>query len=162
MTRVETSSLSTKSVATLLLMIGIGAGIAAMLWQRQDEPPAESRQPTISATTVAATSAEASAPRDIPDIFALRSWAPPAPPPAKPAPPPPPQAPALPFKLVGQIDDGPQGRAFILADSQRVYTVTPGGSIDERYRLEKFENGQLHFLYLPMNAHQVLSIGNSL
>lgn len=162
MTRVEIFSMSTKTVATLLVMIGIGVGITAMLSQRQDEPLAESRRPAVSATAVANTSAYASPPSDIPDIFAIRSWAPPAPPSAKPAPPPPPQAPSLPFKFVGQIEDGPQGRAFILADSQRVYTVSPGDSIDERYRLEKFENGQLHFLYLPMNAHQILSIGNSL
>lgn len=163
MTRFAISLLNTKSIAALLVMIGIGLGIAAMLRRDQDEPiPSKSRQPAVTATTATITSADASTPRDIPDIFAIRSWTPPAPPSAKPAPPPPPQAPSLPFRFVGQIDDGPEGRAFILADSQRVYTVSPGDSIDERYRLEKFENGQLHFLYLPMNAHQVLSIGNSL
>lgn len=162
MKRLAISSLNTKSITTLLAMIGIGIGIVALLLQRQDEPPAESRQPAIAATAAAATFADVSPPRDITDIFAIRTWVPPAPPAAKPAPAPPPQAPSLPFKFVGQIDDGLQGRAFILADSQRVFTVSPGDSIDERYRLEKFENGQLHFLYLPMNAQQVLSIGNSL
>lgn len=96
------------------------------------------------------------------DIFAVKTWEPPPPPPPKPAPPPPPpspQAPPLPFKLLGRIVEAGRGDAFLLAIDERVLSVAIGDVIDERYLLEKFESGQLHFLYRPLNIHQTLSVG---
>lgn len=113
------------------------------------------------APTTAAVAAPAPDGGEIVDVFAVRTWAPPPPPVVIQAPPPP-QAPPLPFRLLGQIEDGPEGQAFVLAQGDRVLNVSPGTTIDERYRLEKFEGGQLHFLYLPLNLRQTLAVGNPL
>lgn len=98
------------------------------------------------------------------DIFAVRTWEPPPPPPPKPGPPPPPpqpQAPPLPFKFLGRIVDADRADAFLLAIQDRVLSVSVGDTIEDRYLLEKFAGGQLHFLYRPLNIRQTLTVGSA-
>lgn len=96
------------------------------------------------------------------DLFAVRTWEPPPPPLPPPTPPLPPQAPPLPFKFVGRINEPDKGDVFLLAFTDSVLSVVVGDTIDERYRLEKYEGGQLHFLYRPLNIRQTLNVGSSL
>lgn len=95
------------------------------------------------------------------DLFAVRTWEPPPPPPSPPPPPPPPQAPPLPFRYLGRIDEAGQ-KAFMLSYGEQLLSVTVGSSIDDKYRLEKFEGGQLIFLYRPLNTYQTLTVGTAL
>lgn len=144
----------------LVAVVGVAAVLALYV---ESDDGIQTMSAPASATRVqaaAATGATDVDAADIVDIFAVRTWAPP--PPVVVQAPPPPQAPPLPFRLLGQIDDGPEGRAFVLAQGDRVLNVSPGTTIDERYRLEKFESGQLHFLYLPLNLRQTLPVGNPL
>lgn len=93
------------------------------------------------------------------DIFAVRSWEPPPPP--VDTTPPPPQAPPLPFKFIGRIVVPGGGASFMLDDGQRVIIVGVGDTIGGKYRLEKYEAGQLLFRYRPMNVRQALAIGGA-
>lgn len=93
------------------------------------------------------------------DVFAVRTWEPP-PPPAQPVPPSPAQAPPLPFRLLGRIDDPDSGATFLLAYRDSVLPIAVGKDLDEVYRLQKFEGGQLHFLYRPLQQVQTLFAGS--
>ena len=55
----------------------------------------------------------------------------------------------------------PQEPAFLLSFGEQILSVSPGSDIDEKYRLDKFESGQLVFLYRPMDMYQTLTVGNS-
>lgn len=147
---------------TLFTIVVLVTALVMYLEREVSEPKTASVQNSGTAAPVAAAIvANKTDGGEIVDIFAVRTWAPPPPPVVIQAPPPP-QAPPLPFRLLGQIEDGPEGRAFVLAQGDRVINVAPGTTIDERYRLEKFEGGQLHFLYLPLNLRQTLAVGNPL
>ncbi len=93
--------------------------------------------------------------------FGAKSWvvAPPPPPP----PPTPvaqaPQAPPLPFRFMGQLDDGRGHRTFFLTRGAATLSVSVGESIDNTYLLERAEGGVLHFTYLPLRQPQSLQIG---
>lgn len=104
---------------------------------------------------------EKEAKKEIPNLFAVRNWEPPRPMnETKPAPPPPPQAPPLPFRYLGKVSDPERGMAFMLSYGDRVLSVKAGDVIDNLYKVEGFENGQLYFLYQPMNIRQSLFVGN--
>ncbi len=105
--------------------------------------------------------AEAPSPAQFPDIFAVRTWAPPPPPPQAEEGAPAPEAPPLPFTFLGRITEKGQVAAFLLTMGSRVLTVRVGDSIDHTYRLEKYQKGQLIFRYRPMNVRQVLEIGGT-
>lgn len=95
------------------------------------------------------------------DVFAVRTWEPPKPVVAiaKPAPPPPPQAPPLPFRFLGKIADPDKGTAFLLIRGEEILSVGVGDTIDDRYRVDKLEAGQLYFHYQPLNIRQSLAVG---
>ena len=95
-----------------------------------------------------------------PDAFGARSWVVVPPPP----PPPPvvveePRAPPLPFRYMGQVDDGRGNRTYFLLRGTATLSVSVGDNIDNIYRLESADTGILHFTYLPMKARQSLQIG---
>jgi len=94
---------------------------------------------------------------EVVDIFSIQTWAPPAPA-VKPLPPPPPQAPPLPYRYMGQINEA-MDRTFILVRGDQIHTVRVGDILDDTYVVEKFDHGQLHFLYRPMNTRQSLFVG---
>lgn len=99
--------------------------------------------------------------RAIVDVFAVRTWEPPSlsAPRAVWLPPPGPEPPRLPFRVLGRIEDEERGYTFLLAYQDSVRAVAVGGEIDDLYRLEKLEDGQLHFLYHPLNRRQTLPGG---
>lgn len=94
------------------------------------------------------------------DPFGARSWVvvPPPPPPA-PVVVEAPRAPPLPFRYLGQVDDGRGNRSFFLVRGTATVTVAVGESIDNTYRLESADNGILNFTYLPLRVRQSLQIG---
>lgn len=94
------------------------------------------------------------------DSFGAKSWVivPPAPPPA-PVVVEAPRAPPLPFRYMGQVDDGRGNRTFFLLRGTATLSVAVGDGIDNTYRLESADNGILHFTYLPLKVRQSLQIG---
>ena len=142
--------------------------VVLLLWQRLDTDAAPKVEAVATSQRVSIDTAQGEArgtgnqaveSKEVTDIFAVRTWEPPPPPPAKPLPPPPPQAPPLPFRLLGRIDDQEKGKVFLLAYRDLVLPVAVGKDIDETYRLEKYEGGQLHFLYRPLNQMQTMFVG---
>lgn len=111
------------------------------------------------APTLAAPESPA-APRQIADIFAVRTWEPPPPPPAAEVAATP-QAPPLPFTFIGRITVPGKGVAYMLARDDQVIVAGVGDSIGKDYRIEKFEKGQLLIRYRPMNIRQSLPIGGA-
>lgn len=93
------------------------------------------------------------------DVFASKSW---APPPVKVtpvvSPPVVPVAPPLPFRYVGQLEDGDGKVTIYLARGDDVHTVRVGDLLAEQYRLDAMDNGQIILTYLPMNQQQMLAI----
>lgn len=97
------------------------------------------------------------------DIFAVRTWAPPAPvePAAvKEALPKRPQVPQLPFRFIGKIADPDQSMAFLLGQGNRILSVSVGDVIGGKYLVEKYERAHLYFIYKPMKARQSLFVGS--
>lgn len=96
------------------------------------------------------------------DLFAAKSWqppAPPSPPPPKPVAiaPPAPTAPALPFKYIGKMIDGNTTIIF-LAKQDQDYSVKAGDIIEDVYRVDQVHDDAIGFTYLPLDIKQVLSI----
>jgi len=95
------------------------------------------------------------------DIFAVRTWEPPRPSVVfTPPPPAPPQPPALPFRFLGKVIALGETPAFLLAYGDQILSLHIGDTVDGKYLVEKYEGGQLHFLFRPMNAHQTLFVGS--
>ena len=109
-------------------------------------------QPLQRSTQAPAALAEA-----VPDLFAAVSWYV-EPPPPSPAPPPPPSAPALPFVYLGQYIEGNQ-QTIMLMRGTRMLGVRVGEVIDKNYQIVSMQDGQLTFLYLPLNVAQSLATG---
>lgn len=103
-----------------------------------------------------------------PDAFAAHSWFV-APPPAPPAPvvfqpppePPPPQAPPLPFKYLGRLQESAERTVWYLLQGERLVVAASGESVDNTYRIDGAEAGQLRLTYLPLGQQQSLTIGVS-
>ncbi len=93
------------------------------------------------------------------DVFALKSWLPPPPVVAPMATRPVvPVAPPVPFRYVGQLEASEGKVTIYLARGETVYTVRVGDVLDEQYRLDAMDNGQITLTYLPMNQQQMLAI----
>jgi hypothetical protein len=73
--------------------------------------------------------------------------------------PPAPTAPPLPFTYIGRFQEEGQPMVYYLERGADVLVVAAGQQIDNNYRLEAAANGQLQFTYVPLDARQVLSIG---
>ncbi|MFO1401004.1 MAG: hypothetical protein U1F30_07300 [Steroidobacteraceae bacterium] len=97
------------------------------------------------------------------DLFGAHAWQRPPPPESTPPPPVPvePGPPPLPFSYFGQYARSPTDTVFFLAVGDRVYDVRTGDIIDNTYRLDGLEAGQLEFTYLPLESRQSLAVGNS-
>lgn len=94
------------------------------------------------------------------EAFGTRSWVVVP----KPAPAPPvvveaPRAPPLPFRYMGQVDDGRGNRTYFLLRGTAPLSVAVGETIDNTYRLESAETGVLHFTYLPLRTRQSFQFG---
>lgn len=90
------------------------------------------------------------------NLFAQRSWLPPAPPPAKP---PAPQAPPLPFKYLGKMIEGDKILAFV---GQGPMThLLHKGSVVMGYKVEEISETDMLLVYQPLNEKQRLTFGSS-
>ena len=88
------------------------------------------------------------------DPFRPASWyvAPPPPPPEKP------KAPRLPFKYMGRLIEDGSVRVF-LGDQDRHLIVKSGEVVNGIYKVEKINEGQIVFVYLPLKERQILPTG---
>lgn len=154
----------------LLLPVVVVAVLLGWLVARQGsdpEPPAAtSRQPPpAAAVPVAPVDPQAIAAEGAPDIFAVRTWEPPAPPvveapPAEevpPPPPPPPEAPPLPFRYLGKVEEAGRAPLVFLLRDKEILAVRPGDDINGTYRVVRLKNDELLFLYRPLKIEQALS-----
>lgn len=129
-------------------------------------PVATPRPPVPSGETGGSPAEAAPAAADAPpagpiDIFAVRTWEPPAPPPevAADLPPPAPQAPPIPFRFIGKLEERGKPVVYFLSEGEQILVVSPGDLIKGNYRVGKIEGGELHFLYRPMNLKQSIPVG---
>ncbi len=91
-------------------------------------------------------------------LFVAKSWYVP-PPPVEVQAPATPTAPPLPFAYMGKLQEE-SGRLIIyLAKGEQTYSVSPGDVIDDTYRIDGIESGQLVMTYLPLTVKQTLPIG---
>ena len=88
------------------------------------------------------------------NLFPAQSWLPPPPPPPKP---PPPQAPPLPFKYLGQLQDG-RDIVLFLDHGAQTLLARVGDTLDGRYRIDAINPRQATFTYLPLNQTQTLTL----
>ena len=102
------------------------------------------------------------------ELFASRSWQPPAPPPPKkvevaapppppPEPPPAPTAPPLPFTLLGAFEAVGAAPVFYLAQADKVHVVSAGDTINALYRVDALDARGLTLVYLPLGERQTLA-----
>lgn len=157
----------------ILLVAGVASYVMTHLHSegQADAPlaqpaPSPSAEPAATLALVAQAPPEITHPstaeepaREARNPFAVRTWEPPKPK-VEPAPPPPPQAPPLPFRFIGKVIDGNTGTAFMLQHGERILAVKAGDEIDGTYKVEGYRNGQLEFLYRPLQIRQSLFVGS--
>lgn len=97
-------------------------------------------------------------PEDSVDLFKPKSWyvPPPPPPPPQSVAPPKPTAPSLPFTYMGELEDSGKLTIF-LARGDQALEVRQGTVIDKDYRVESVTEGQITFVYVPLNMKQQLA-----
>ncbi len=74
--------------------------------------------------------------------------------------PPPPQAPALPFRYIGQQEEG-GARAYFLEQEERLHIVRIGEKIGDGWRLDAAGDDALTFTYLPLGQKRRLPLGGA-
>ncbi len=79
--------------------------------------------------------------------------------PAPPVAPPKPTPPPLPFVFLGSYAAQGDPATYFLSRGDRIYDVKLGDSIDAEYSLDSLDGSNLVFTYLPLKAHQSLSVG---
>jgi len=68
-----------------------------------------------------------------------------------------PVVPPLPYQYMGQMDDAPGGNLVFLTSRNRVFSVSPGQTIEQVWRLDSVDQRALYLTYLPLNSTVVLS-----
>ena len=94
------------------------------------------------------------------NLFAVRSWQPPAPPPAAQPPAPPPKAPPLPFTYIGRMTVDGQPVVFVNQGTDAL--TLRQGDVLPGYRVEAISARALTFVYLPLNQRQQLNLESAL
>ena len=100
---------------------------------------------------------------ELPDGDPFVAKLPPPPPPLPPSPPPPPPepvAPAFPFTFMGRMVENDTTTIFLTRQNQS-YSVKLNGIVEREYRVDRIDNDQVIFTYLPLNIPQTLYIGRS-
>ena len=100
---------------------------------------------------------------DLPKEDPFVAKLPPPPPPPAPTPPPPPPAPvapALPFTFMGRMVENDHTTVFLTKQNES-YSVKLNDVLEREYRVDKIDNDQVTFTYLPLNVQQTLYIGRS-
>jgi hypothetical protein len=103
---------------------------------------------------------EGATPKHGPALFAMHSWhvipVVPVPPPP---PPPAPTAPPFPYAFLGSYAPDGAPAVYFLSRQDRVIDAHVGDRLDGVYRFDGVENGQLVFVYLPLDVRQTLAAG---
>ncbi|UCV03328.1 hypothetical protein [Dechloromonas denitrificans] len=87
------------------------------------------------------------------DAFASKNWQPPPPPPAQ-EPPPKPSAPPLPFRFIGNAQEGNKVVAFVENDTES-FLLREGETVGQ-YRVARISSEGATLIYLPLNETQLL------
>src|SRR5437879_11179951 len=95
-------------------------------------------------------------------LFASRSWQPPAPK-ISPAPhvPPAPTAPSMPYRYAGKLVQGGQ-QSVLLARGDMLFPVNEGDTLDGAYRVESIGETQVTQTYLPLASEERIPVDSSL
>ena len=107
-------------------------------------------------------------PKEVVDVFAIRSWYTPPPPPPPlpppvviaPEPPPAPVVPSLPFTYIGKFQEESGRLVIYLAQGDKVHSVGVGDAVENSYKVDSIEGGIMTLTYLPLNIKQTLSLGD--
>ncbi|MDH4324125.1 MAG: cohesin domain-containing protein [Betaproteobacteria bacterium] len=100
------------------------------------------------------------------EVFAQRSWVPPAPRRAAPKaavaePPPPPPPPAMPYRVAGKVVyEG--GANIVLAKGDRVLWVSEGETLPDGYRVDAITPDRVTLTYLPLGIAQHIAVASGL
>jgi hypothetical protein len=132
------------TAAALALIVSLVNGREAA--EAKPDPPAEGAapssdrvEPAIEASVVVGSVREA------------------LPPPSPRRAPPAPAAPPLPFSYLGKMIDGDKTHVFVGRGADH-YSVEPGLTIDDTYKVEKITDTTVTFLFLPTRTRQVLAV----
>jgi hypothetical protein len=60
---------------------------------------------------------------------------------------------------MGSYTNSDNTTIYFVSRDDRVYDVKPGDVLDQTYSVAAVENGQLVFIYKPLNVRQSLPIG---
>lgn len=156
--------------AALVVLLALVAGVVTGGEKPQQvaEPATRPASPSVSPAPpdLDLSKLERPAPREgIQDLFAPPTPAAPppapvaaaAPSPSKAEPLPPPAPPPLPYRFVGRMGDGDRHVVF-LAKGESTLNATVGATLDSQYQVERITATELHLVYLPLGAKQVLSL----
>lgn len=95
------------------------------------------------------------------DPFRATTWERPAAPLPRPTVAARPGVPPLPFTYLGRLDEVDGQWIIYLARGAQSYLVGRGEILDSTYRIENIEGDKLIIRYLPLNAQQILTIGDA-
>jgi len=95
-------------------------------------------------------------------LFASRSWQPPAPKiSTAPQVPPAPAAPPMPYRYAGKLVQGGR-QSVLLAKGDMVFPVSEGETLDGAYRVESVGETQITLTYLPLAHEERIPVDSSL
>src|SRR5882762_5159533 len=95
-------------------------------------------------------------------LFASRSWQPPAPKiSSAPRVPPAPTAPPMPYRYAGKLVQGGQ-QSVLLAKGDMLFPVNEGETLDGAYRVESIGETQVTLMYLPLAREERIPVDSSL
>lgn len=100
-------------------------------------------------------------PEAVNDVLASRGLAAPvSASPEGPAPAAAPAAPPLPFSYLGKMIDGHKTLVFVGRGADH-YSVEPGLTIDNTYRVEQITDTAITFVFMPLGTRQVLPVATA-
>jgi hypothetical protein len=162
---------SAKKVIGVLFAAGAAVAIGSFLLPA---PPADTRSASVETNALVSTKKEPGvtvvltergalgkvradlfAPRDAPRPKPAPVVA--TPPETSAAPPPPP----MPYRVAGQVTVGGRGEV-LLTKGDRVFTVRPGDTLEDGYRVEAIESNRLTLMYTPLGTAHTLPLSSAL
>ncbi len=151
------------------------ATVVASVWPRSDEnaavdivgPAARGAQAPRTADPALSPPAELpplgetlerpAAAKRVADLFAAKSWIPPAPKPA-PGAPSAPSAPPFPYTVVGGLADN-NVITIVFSNKDQYFVLRAGEVLADTYRLDEVNSNSITVTYLPLGQKQVLPLG---
>lgn len=152
------------------LVLAAAAAAAVILAPRLTPPedeiaaltPRQSGEPSAPARLAALPERETIGKRRA-EVFAARSWAPPARAPvaAAAAPAPVPVPPPMPYRVAGQVVYG-EGAQVVLAKGDAVLAVREGDTLEGGYRVESITQDRVTLHYVPLDVRHHLAADSTL